>query len=913
MGNQLLWTLKRALVAYWLVHDDQSRLEQAIQIREADAVNTCQRELIDLLQAEAEARTSTQTARSTLHTAIDNCTKNLDRVRNTIEKEWNPSSSSSSASSSSSSSTTTTVTASTSSSIGTEFPEGMMSSLLALYDSTEELTNSETIHLGPEETNLLSGNNLRAGTIPLLSGLRSATVDELIELMTSDLCEYHVQLQKVFLMTYRYFVSFQLLLQKLVMRYCIAPAAPLAFEVDEAPDGEELQSWATAQLSTRHRVLGMLHMWINEYYNVDFVDSRNRAMLLAFLSNTVVHTGFESKGRELMELISSKQQELMLATPPPPPPPPQVGGTSTSTGDSCSLSPPTTATATATTPPTLVLSSPPSSPPMAEQVLSSTINSPPAIHRMLSASSIAAASSNVGAVCDISVLSMTPGDFAKCLTYTEFKMSQSLRWNEFVELRWSKANKDLLAPHITQNTQHFNRIGLWVIHSIVSEADLTVRAMILRRFIIVALHLYKLNNFQGVMEILAGLQATPVSRLRRTWQTVGWDMFVLKQTLHLLFHSNYIFLRREIAHVGLPCIPYLGMYLKDLTFTEDGNPNMVDEGQVNFWKFQRIYTTITEILQFQKSSYDDLLQSTAALGTSMAHFGAQLVQLPTVEYDDAYQLSLRLEPNSDIQQLPKFNYDLLEQLNHNEDAALAKLRSLRSHPLLLRRETAVPSGGGFVSMESTTNLLAYLSSSPPLNAVSPIGDACDADGNQAAVHRNISSSSLTSLSATNAINATTASGSSPTLASMLGAYGSSSNLLLAANNAYQATNAGGAAGSLHTSASPSNTGAPNASNSTVAFDNDYIIEVHMCMRNPHTGLKLKNRKYMLRNYPNCFTGAEAMAWIRENLNVSGTADAEQVGNALLSLGLVRALSGDDKFRDKKNSFFTFVEVNPFNW
>ena len=34
----------------------------------------------------------------------------------------------------------------------------------------------------------------------------------------------------------------------------------------------------------------------------------------------------------------------------------------------------------------------------------------------------------------------------------------------------------------------------------------------------------------------------------------------------------------------LPCVPYIGIYLSDLTFIEDGNPEFLDENLINFQK-----------------------------------------------------------------------------------------------------------------------------------------------------------------------------------------------------------------------------------------------------------------------------------------------------------------------------------------
>jgi hypothetical protein len=55
-------------------------------------------------------------------------------------------------------------------------------------------------------------------------------------------------------------------------------------------------------------------------------------------------------------------------------------------------------------------------------------------------------------------------------------------------------------------------------------------------------------------------------------------------------------LRDSLHRTDPPCIPYLGMYLSDLTFIEEGTPNFTDNGLLNFAKMRMVRLKKTTFL-----------------------------------------------------------------------------------------------------------------------------------------------------------------------------------------------------------------------------------------------------------------------------------------------------------------------------
>jgi hypothetical protein len=100
--------------------------------------------------------------------------------------------------------------------------------------------------------------------------------------------------------------------------------------------------------------------------------------------------------------------------------------------------------------------------------------------------------------------------------------------------------------------------------------------------------------------------------------------------------SLYVALHR----VDPPGIPYLGMYLSDLTFIEESTPNFTTDGLLNFSKMRMLAHVIREIRQFQQTPYkiDYCAKASSYL----------LDPSLLLDDDQLYKLSLQIEPKQTI-------------------------------------------------------------------------------------------------------------------------------------------------------------------------------------------------------------------------------------------------------------------------
>ena len=90
------------------------------------------------------------------------------------------------------------------------------------------------------------------------------------------------------------------------------------------------------------------------------------------------------------------------------------------------------------------------------------------------------------------------------------------------------------------------------------------------KFVQLAVKFREYNNFSSSMCILAALVSSPVRRLKATWAEIPTEWQEKMTGLETLFAHNmsYKAYRDAIVKIVPPCIPYLGLYLTDLTFIE---------------------------------------------------------------------------------------------------------------------------------------------------------------------------------------------------------------------------------------------------------------------------------------------------------------------------------------------------------
>ncbi|KJE97339.1 hypothetical protein CAOG_007217 [Capsaspora owczarzaki ATCC 30864] len=239
------------------------------------------------------------------------------------------------------------------------------------------------------------------------------------------------------------------------------------------------------------------------------------------------------------------------------------------------------------------------------------------------------------------VLARTRG-IAEQLTLMDFENFSAIGTDELLNKNWS--SKPQQAPNITRMIDWFNTVSNWVVESILLTDSHDQRLLIMEDFVQIAAHLKSLNNYNGLLTIMSGLVNAAIIRLKRTWERVAKPIMTVFEDLKRFIDSsgNSKTMREALSAVSPPCVPYLGIYLSDLTFLDDGNPTFVKneagDKLINVAKFSHISKILLNVQHFQQNGYSLARNSgTTDLLKSIN---------PTMSVDQCYKQSLKIEPRA---------------------------------------------------------------------------------------------------------------------------------------------------------------------------------------------------------------------------------------------------------------------------
>ena len=191
---------------------------------------------------------------------------------------------------------------------------------------------------------------------------------------------------------------------------------------------------------------------------------------------------------------------------------------------------------------------------------------------------------------------------------------------------------------------------------IVRTAHNKKRGAVIKHFIQLAQSCLELRNFAVVSAIVSGLNMNAIQRLKKSWKVIsrGWSGYKLTalktipkavqdQLAHLegyvMPYNNFAKYRNALKTSPLPCLPFIGIYCRDLTHIEEGNADYLENGHANLEKMRMKTVVVKEIRMFQAHRYN--FEVSVSVQNYLNNISA--LAEPTVR-----KLSFQIEPRNDV-------------------------------------------------------------------------------------------------------------------------------------------------------------------------------------------------------------------------------------------------------------------------
>eukprot|EP00731_Ephydatia_muelleri_P024799 Em0016g1070a len=217
---------------------------------------------------------------------------------------------------------------------------------------------------------------------------------------------------------------------------------------------------------------------------------------------------------------------------------------------------------------------------------------------------------NILRICD------NPAVVAQQLTYIELERLNSIGPEEFIQtfVKNTEEKEPLYrdmkkTSNLEAYVEWFNRLSYLTATEICVSDKKRDRTKVLDFIVDVAFECRKLHNFNSCMAIIAGLFMSSVNRLKKA-RTRAIDE-KLQELEHLADPvGNYAIYREELKgatsiaeqSVKSSCVvPFFGLLVKDIYFTQEGNRTRHENGNINMEKCMLLANLVSQVLLWKET------------------------------------------------------------------------------------------------------------------------------------------------------------------------------------------------------------------------------------------------------------------------------------------------------------------------
>eukprot|EP00127_Corallochytrium_limacisporum_P000461 Clim_evm17s13 gene=Clim_evmTU17s13 len=268
-------------------------------------------------------------------------------------------------------------------------------------------------------------------------------------------------------------------------------------------------------------------------------------------------------------------------------------------------------------------------------------------------------------------------DVAQQFTVTDSRLFVAIREQEYRNAWWTKKDKYERAPNIMAFIGRFNEITLFVMTKVLERPNAKDRARIIEHWIQIAIECGGLQNFNSMKAIVAGLQSSPVHRLKKTWPLVSAKAKANLDRIaeQLSEDQNSAKLRELVSEAKPPIIPFLGMFLTDIVYVYTALAGKEEECK------KKIDVIVNQILHMQSIPF--YVEPIFALNNYLDNLWFE-------DEDSAWQLSLQQEPKMNAQDVKKQQIVEKEERGVLDEGELLRTASLAQvEDLLSQHQTRI--------------------------------------------------------------------------------------------------------------------------------------------------------------------------------------------------------------------------------
>jgi len=184
------------------------------------------------------------------------------------------------------------------------------------------------------------------------------------------------------------------------------------------------------------------------------------------------------------------------------------------------------------------------------------------------------------------------------------RIFKQITQDELLSLAWNKPNKKIKAPNIVLMTEQFNKITLWVSNNILSSSLPSERTHKIARFIYIEKACLKNNDFHSLKSIISALESTPIHRLEKTWMLLPKKEKAKhkKYATLMSMERNSEEYRKYFQECKGAKIPYLGLYLSDITYLFEAIEKEKTLSQVKLEQKLKLDKLLAEFEELQKAA-----------------------------------------------------------------------------------------------------------------------------------------------------------------------------------------------------------------------------------------------------------------------------------------------------------------------